>query len=234
MPRKMADITGQRFGRLTVIEFEREENGHYFWRCVCDCGNIISMRKCQMLKGKYVSCGCWFREESRKYNTYDISGSFGIGYFNKGGEFYFDMEDYEKIKEYCWCLSTFDDGRPKAVVAKRLADKGLVIMHRLIMGNPRKMFIDHIDRNPTNNRKENLRIATPRENGQNKGKQKGEWSSKYIGVSYRSNRRKWRSQIYDNSGKYIHLGYFISEIDAAVAYNKKAEELGYLTRNIIE
>ena len=38
----------------------------------------------------------------KKYNTYDLSGEYGIGYTSKGEEFWFDLNDYNKIKDYCW------------------------------------------------------------------------------------------------------------------------------------
>lgn len=44
----------------------------------------------------------------KKYNRYDLNlkdehGLYGVGYcFNTGHEFYFDMDDYDKIKDYCW------------------------------------------------------------------------------------------------------------------------------------
>ena len=43
-----------------------------------------------------------FIERSRKYNTYDLSGDYGIGYTEEGNEFSFDLEDYDKIKNYYW------------------------------------------------------------------------------------------------------------------------------------
>ncbi len=54
-----ADITGQRFGYLTVIRpLEERDNGHIRWECKCDCGNTIVARKSSLLKRKFASCGC--------------------------------------------------------------------------------------------------------------------------------------------------------------------------------
>ena len=41
----------------------------------------------------------------KKYNTYDLTGEYGIGYTSKDEEFYFDLEDYDKIKDYCWRIT---------------------------------------------------------------------------------------------------------------------------------
>src|SRR5580698_2549788 len=87
------------------------------------------------------------------------------------------------------------------------------------------MQIDHIDRNPTNNRIGNLRLATNSQNGSNKGKYKKDATSKYKGV-YKVKRRKgkWTAHI-KSQGKYYHLGTYTTENDAARAYNVKASEL---------
>ena len=74
-----------------------------------------------------------------------------------------------------------------------------------------------------NNQKSNLRFYTRGENQMNRQKQ-GNVSSIYKGVSFSKDHKKWRARIRikDNI---IHLGYFISETDAAIAYNAKAIEL---------
>ena len=83
-------------------------------------------------------------------------------------------------------------------------------------------MIDHIDRNKRNNHIENLRESTLSENNINKVKIKlmkgNEPSSQYKGVSWEKDRNKWRVRIMKD-GKRFHLGRFISEIDAAKAYN---------------
>lgn len=39
---------------------------------------------------------------AKQYNRYDLSGEFGKGWTNKEEEFWFDLEDFDKIKNYCW------------------------------------------------------------------------------------------------------------------------------------
>ena len=55
--------------------------------------------------------------KKRKSNRFDISGQFGVGYTSKGEKFYFDLEDYDKIKDYYWYI---DAG---GYVVSRLFDK---------------------------------------------------------------------------------------------------------------
>ena len=85
--------------------------------------------------------------------------------------------------------------------------------------NGHKIVVDHINNDPFDNRVENLQLISNREN-LSKDK-KG--TSKYTGVSWNKNSKKWVSQIHIN-GKKIHLGYFENEIDAANAYKNKLHE----------
>ena len=60
---KFVDLTGQRFGKLTVlfrVEDNIESNGRkrVMWHCKCDCGNEIDVRASDLKMGKIKSCGC--------------------------------------------------------------------------------------------------------------------------------------------------------------------------------
>lgn len=64
---KLHDLTGQRFGRLTVVAVssEREKGGNAMWICRCDCGNITHPISGNSLKkGDTKSCGCLQSEKS--------------------------------------------------------------------------------------------------------------------------------------------------------------------------
>lgn len=86
-------------------------------------------------------------------------------------------------------------------------------------------FLDHIDRDSLNNDISNLRVATRKENNRNKKKQKSHngksTSSRFKGVSWYKLTKKWMSYIRIDS-KLKHLGYFHSEIESALAYDKAA------------
>lgn len=69
MERKQAykDITGQRFGRLTAIEYVGStESGKARWLCECDCGNTIIVEGVRLRKGATQSCGCYQKELAAK------------------------------------------------------------------------------------------------------------------------------------------------------------------------
>jgi hypothetical protein len=88
------------------------------------------------------------------------------------------------------------------------------------MGCPRNsgIYVDHINRNGLDCRKENLRIATNSQNNMNRGMFKNNTSG-YRGVHRKGN--MWRAMIYV-SGKQIRLGTFKNIKDAASAYNAAA------------
>ena len=65
--RKAIDLTGQRFGRLTVLQREaRPGAGHAVWLCVCECGLACEVEGQALRRGAQVSCGCHAREQSSK------------------------------------------------------------------------------------------------------------------------------------------------------------------------
>lgn len=57
--KKIRDLTGQRFGRLTALErLEEKSNRSYMWRCRCDCGKEVKVRANALTSGNTTSCGC--------------------------------------------------------------------------------------------------------------------------------------------------------------------------------
>lgn len=56
------DLTGQRFGRLTVISRAENRNKRTMWNCMCDCGNSVVVSGKDMRNGKTKSCGCYHKE----------------------------------------------------------------------------------------------------------------------------------------------------------------------------
>jgi hypothetical protein len=100
-------------------------------------------------------------------------------------------------------------------------------IHRLVTSAPNNMEVDHINHNPLDNRRCNLRICTKSENSRNnqgqktrKAKYKGtyyEKRSKVVGKHYRAYTRV--------NGKKLWFGYYATEEDAARAYNKNALKL---------
>ena len=55
---KWRNLTGQKFGRLTVVEFAYAKNRKSYWKCRCDCKNVCFVSTSQLATGETVSCGC--------------------------------------------------------------------------------------------------------------------------------------------------------------------------------
>lgn len=70
-----SDLTGQMFGRLTVVEraghyvSPNKKQTHALWRCVCDCGNTTLVRAGMLKNGQVQSCGCLQKDRVREANT---------------------------------------------------------------------------------------------------------------------------------------------------------------------
>jgi hypothetical protein len=126
-----------------------------------------------------------------------------------------DDEDFERLCNYKWVIS---DGY--AVTSFRNENgeyKQNLRMHRMILDVQEGKVIDHINGDRIDNRKENLRIATQKQNSWNSKKKDSEKAtSKYKGVSVSSG--KFIVKI-KHDGKKEHVGTFNDEIAAANAYN---------------
>ena len=67
MGRKIIDLVGQKFGRLTVLSMSDEHNGSgIHWNCVCDCGNNAVISGSNLRSGRTRSCGCLSVESSKR------------------------------------------------------------------------------------------------------------------------------------------------------------------------
>lgn len=219
------DLTGKQFGRLTVLrqveDYIKPSGKHESqWLCKCSCEpNKTVIKQGGLLKnGHTQSCGClsnehivnYNKQNKRKINLYNLDGEYGIGYaINTGNEFYFDLEDFEKIKDYCWYEHILVNGY-HSLETRIHGSNQTVRMHWIIAGKEN----DHKDRNPLNNRKDNLRKASSAENAQNHSKRKDNTSG-ITGVTFNKRMEQWQVCININK-KRVHLGYFINKEDAII------------------
>lgn len=230
--RKPLELTGKQINKLYIVkQVERPENNKRtgrFWLCQCDCGKEIILNS-SALNGR-ISCGCQQKEANikngknfKKDTIYDLSGDFGIGYTQKGEEFYFDLSDFDLISGYCWHFDNY--GYLLAYDIKNPGNRKKVRFHRLVM-NPRKEnVIDHIggESSRNDNRKSNLRECSQQENICNQAIKTNNTSG-VTGVWYDKRRNAWIAEIKYNYKK-IHIGQFIDKIDAIYARKEKEKEL---------
>lgn len=135
-----------------------------------------------------------------------------------------DRADFDLVNNYTWWVVA--RGESRLYAAGRLkgssAERSPVYMHRVILGFPKGMPIDHINHDGLDNRRSNLRVATAQENTRNARKHYTK-NSQYKGVIRRTT-KSWLARIVVD-GKRIHLGAFPTEKEAARAYNRAASEL---------
>lgn len=128
-----------------------------------------------------------------------------------------------KIKMGYRCIRVTINGKNK-----------LLYVHRLVAEAWVNDFcptyeVDHIDGNVENNNRSNLRMVSHAQNMRAHNKQNIKCTSKYRGVFYIKNKnckKRWVAQIKHNY-KTIRIGSYLTEKEAAVAYNNKAIELGW-------
>lgn len=134
MARKI-DLTGKRFGRLTVVEEAPSKNGRAMWRCVCDCGNEKVVGRQNLMDGMTKSCGClrikfptlhgmaksricveWRSMKQRCYTqkaeNYYLYGGRGITVCD-------EWKDFEKF--YAWAM---DNGYTDELTLDRIDNNG--------------------------------------------------------------------------------------------------------------
>lgn len=220
MGRKHTDLTGQRFGKLTVLARNPDHinpNGDtvIMYSCVCDCGNIVSVRGCYLRNGKTKSCGCNRSNigiRSRKQNIFTIDGDVvRVKLSNSDKWMEVDLSNWEKIAQHhCW--------RYHCGYAATWKDGHLILCHVLLFPNcPKEKCRDHIDGNRLNNKASNIRFVTAQQNSWNHEITRTE--SGVAGVCRHGNR--WRAHIYVNQ-KHVSLGMF-DTLEEAVNARKQAE-----------
>lgn len=219
------DLTGQRFGRLVVLEAAptiaiSNNKNKYYWKCLCDCGNTKVVCSKGLLGGNTKSCGCLkdealaiIQQSKRKPNRYEIKNDYVIMYTSKNEPFYIDLEDLDRVKEYNWFV------HPNGYL---MTNDNHYRLHRLIMNiTDPTIRVDHINHNCFDNRKINLRLTNASTNTMN-AKVRINNSSGVTGVTWLKDKNKWRATITINY-KTISLGHYIN-FDDAVAARKAAEE----------
>jgi hypothetical protein len=148
-----------------------------------------------------------------------------------------DDVDYEFLMQWKWCAAKMG----KSYRAQRSSRKNegtpsrTVLMHRMIAERmiAERMIvermglgvsqIDHIDRDQSNNRRANLRVATYSQNCHNKS-MRSDNTSGHIGVRWNKEKGKWHARVH-HQRKSVHVGYFHSLILATYMRDKKKREL---------
>lgn len=142
-----------------------------------------------------------------------------------GDFFIVDERDYEYVSQFYW-NTTNDKNVCRQIHHTDYIE--IIILGRELMERMGFQFkdgeeCDHIDRDPNNNRRENLRKCTHAQNNTNKDKYKNNTSG-YKGVCWIEKRKKWLVTIMKD-GVTHHIGYYKDKEEAARAYDHFAKLL---------
>lgn len=143
-------------------------------------------------------------------------------HFTNGGCCMVSDQDYAVQSAFRW--QRHKHGYAHRYVRRRPAPGRTILMHREIIGAPLGVHVDHIDGNPSNNQRENLRLCNMTQNLANQQKMRGRkgkpCSSPYKGVSRDNRSGRWKMSCNDK-----YLGTFATETEAALAYDLEAVRL---------
>lgn len=141
-----------------------------------------------------------------------------------------DFDDYGLISNYKW----YAHKKGNSFYVNSKIKSKTIFLHRVILDPPENMHVDHINGDGLDNRRCNIRIVVHHQNMMNRNKRKDN-ISKYKGVYKRKDCNRYAARIVFN-GKTIHLGNFLTDYDAARAYNEAAKKYfgEYSRLNLIE
>lgn len=212
---KVVDISGKKFNKLLALDFAYSLKQKSYFNFYCDCGEEVILRTASVIKGATASCGNCFKgipltQEILKYFvTYDSN----TGIFR-------------------WTFPRL--GNSKKGIAGHVSKSGYTrteingvkyLNHRLVWlyvyGYFPEGSVDHIDRDPSNNRIENLRVVSHQCNIRNTGNKKNNTSG-VKGVCMKKKEKKWTVRI-NHDGKEIYIGRF-KDFTEAVSHRLAAEQ----------
>lgn len=217
---KKIDMLHREFNRLKVIEFDRQNGNKFYWKCQCECGNIVSVEGSKLRNGHTKSCGCLreeIRHRQRKENEYSVVDGYAKVKLNENTFMLCDIEDWERLKNHHWHLNAV------GYAASGTTDKSM-LFHKEVTGT-KSEIIDHINRNKLDNRKENLRIADKRINTINRELQPNNTTG-HKGVYLDKRYNTWFARI-TVLGETIHLGTYKTK-EEAIRARIEGEEKYYI------
>ena len=200
------NLVGNNYGKLTVLELVDTGKKGSRWLCQCECGNTSVVHSQSLRRGMTKSCGSC-------PNPVEVCGCVVKVRLAAGEWFIINIEDYNKIKPFRWCK----DGRGYVMVR---VDGAVIKLHRFLLGATNGYEVDHIDLNPLNNVRSNLRLATRQQNSFNIPARKSN-STGFLGVSYDKRTQQYTASLMCD-GKSYWGGRHATAIEAAKARDELA------------
>lgn len=207
MNRVAMNMVGQKFNKLTVLEFIGKRGDEPYVRCLCDCGNEHEARAYIVKRGQTKSCG--------RCQTITDEGAHMRCTVSSGRWFIFDKEDYDIVNSQRWFITA------GGYVTTGRGTEGQMLA-RLLLNAPDDLKVNHINGIFWDNRRENLRLADHQQCSAT-GKMKKSNKSGFKGVHRHKTNGNYVACISPH-GRSIHLGVFDTAEEAAAAYDVAAVE----------
>lgn len=125
------DLSGQKFGKLTVISYAETRNRKPFWHCLCDCGTLKKLRSDHFQSGNTTSCGCAHIQACKEFPKHITHG--------KGHTPEYKI--YHKIKQRCH--------NPNNPSYKNYGGRGIIMCERWYQSFP--SFLEDMGTRPSPN-----------------------------------------------------------------------------------
>mgnify|MGYP003383480200 CR=1 FL=1 len=151
-----------------------------------------------------------------------VDGDLAYVTLTQGYEAVINASDAPLVAGWNW-YAIKDGNTVYAQRSRPAGERRIVRMHRVLMGDPDGLLVDHRDGDGLNNIRSNLRLATCQQNVHNARISKSNTSG-FKGVSWRKTNGKWHAQIRLN-GRQRNLGYFQTPEAAHDAYCKASSSL---------
>lgn len=226
MGRLAIDLTGKKFGRLTVVRRVESKSSKARWLCRCDCGVDKEVCGCMLRSGNTRSCGCFQKESARANQT------------KHGLKYHPLYAIHTSLVRRCTSHndpSYHNYGGRGITVCDEWLDKesGLrdFVEWAEKNGYEKGLEIDRRD-NDGNYEPSNCRFVTRCVNSRNKRKRVDNTSG-YVGVIYNKSSGKWKSEISINKRRIV-FGYFDYKKQAVEARNNYIIENGLTEYKIQE
>jgi hypothetical protein len=151
--------------------------------------------------------------------TQPLDKSYRLIPLTQGQNAIVDVEDFERLSQWNW-IALWNKTSKKFRATRTL--RHMPMEHQILFPSEREE-IDHVNLNTLDNRRENLRRSTHKQNAMNRGRYANNTSG-FKGVHWDKEKKRWRSKIYANN-RLHYIGMFACKEKAARAYDEKAKKL---------